>query len=275
MGEYSLAPCPTMRCLCLCVVALVLVSGVLSDTHTQFKQFKAKYSKVYDTPAEERLRYGVFLRNLAEVEAHNSKEGSSYSRGINEWSDLTQAEWSDIYLGGYKHIATHSPAREDSEVPSVEDLPANVDWRDEGVISAVKNQGQCGSCWAFGTTEQIESYAAIASGNLVELSTQQVTSCAPNTLNCGGNGGCMGSTPPLGYSYIQLFGQVSEADYPYVSGTTTNDEDSSCTVEHCCSYDVEHCCSYAVEHCFSYSVVHFCSECVEHCLSWLVVHSRS
>merc|ERR1711936_1540806 len=64
--------------------------------------------------------------------------------------------------------------------------------------------GQCGSCWAFGTTEQIESYAAIASGNLVELSTQQVTSCAPNTLNCGGNGGCMGSTPPLGYGYIHL-----------------------------------------------------------------------
>merc|ERR1712004_254568 len=61
------------------------------------------------------------------------------------------------------------------------DLPANVDWRDEGMISGVKNQGQCGSCWAFGTTEQIESYAAIASGNLVELSTQQVTSCAPNT----------------------------------------------------------------------------------------------
>merc|ERR1712179_89214 len=76
--------------------------------------------------------YGVFLRNLAEVEAHNSKEGSSYSRGINEWSDLTQTEWSDIYLGGYKHIATHSPAREESEVPSVEDLPASKDWRDEG-----------------------------------------------------------------------------------------------------------------------------------------------
>jgi len=230
MGEYSLAPCLTMRCLCLCVVALVLVSGVLSDTHTQFKQFKAKYSKVYDTPAEERLRYGVFLRNLAEVEAHNSKEGSSYSRGINEWSDLTQAEWSDIYLGGYKHIATHSPAREDSEVPSVEDLPASKDWRDEGVVTPVKNQGQCGSCWAFGTTEQIESYTAIASKELVQLSAQQVTSCTPNPLTCGGTGGCMGSTPPLGYNYVQLFGQTAEEDYPYQSGTTTNTED--------CLYDL-------------------------------------
>jgi len=175
------------------------------------------------------LRYGVFLRNLAEVEAHNSQAGSSYTRGINEWSDLTQAEWSD-YLGGYKHIATHTPVREESEVPSVEDLPDSKDWRDEGVVTPVKNQGQCGSCWAFGTTEQIESYTAIASKELVQLSAQQVTSCTPNPLTCGGTGGCMGSTPPLGYNYVQLFGQTAEEDYPYQSGTTTNAED--------CLYDL-------------------------------------
>ena len=55
---------------------------------------------------------------------------------------------------------------------------------------------------AFAATEQIESYTAIASGQLEELSTQQMTSCAPNPLSCGGDGGCSGSTPPLGYSYI-------------------------------------------------------------------------
>ena len=73
---------------------------------------------------------------------------------------------------------------------------------------------------AFAATEQIESYTAIASGQLEELSTQQMTSCAPNPLSCGGDGGCSGSTPPLGYSYIQLFGAITEADYPYTSGTT-------------------------------------------------------
>ena len=73
---------------------------------------------------------------------------------------------------------------------------------------------------AFAATEQIESYTAIASGQLEELSTQQMTSCAPNPLSCGGDGGCSGSTPPLGYNYIQLFGAITEADYPYTSGTT-------------------------------------------------------
>merc|ERR1712228_53694 len=62
----------------------------------------------------------------------------------------------------------------------------------------------------------------IASGELVELSTQQMTSCAPNPLMCGGNGGCSGSTPPLGYNYIQLFGHIKEEDYPYTSGSTSD-----------------------------------------------------
>merc|ERR1740129_1738614 len=98
-----------------------------------------------------------------------------------------------------------------------------------GAVSEVKNQGQCGSCWAFCTTEQIESYAAIETGTLPELSAQQVTACTPNPLSCGGTGGCYGSIPQLGYTYIQLFGHAAEADYPYTSGSTTETGD--------CMYD--------------------------------------
>jgi len=199
------------------------------EHHQKFQSFKSKFSKVYKSAVEEDLRYSIFLKNVAEAEVHN-KAQSTYTRGINEWSDLTQAEWENMYLGGYKHIATHSKQTEKSTRTVVKDLPASIDWRDKGAITAVKNQGQCGSCWAFGTTEQIEAYTAIASGELVELSAQQVTSCTPNPLTCGGTGGCMGSTPPLGYNYVQLFGQVPEADYPYVSGTTTDSED--------CMYDL-------------------------------------
>jgi len=215
----------------LCVSLLVSsVFCLQPDSHQQFQLFKDKFSKVYTTAAEERLRFGIFLRNLAEVEAHN-QAGSSYTRGINEWSDLTHTEWSDIYLGGYKHIATHSKTQaSEVAVPSVEDLPDSKDWRDEGVVTPVKNQGQCGSCWAFGTTEQIESYTALATQELVQLSAQQVTSCTPNPLTCGGTGGCQGSTPPLGYNYVQLFGQTKEEDYPYQSGTTSDTED--------CLYDL-------------------------------------
>merc|ERR1712080_106439 len=97
------------------------------------------------------------------------------------------------------------------------ELPDSVDWRDKGVISDVKDQGSCGSCWAFAATETIEAYAAInhPSNTLVELSAQQITSCTPNPLHCGGTGGCQGSICQLAYNYIQLFGHVTEADYPY------------------------------------------------------------
>jgi len=70
-------------------------------------------------------------------------------------------------------------------------LPETFDWRDHyGVVTAVKNQANCGSCWAFATTAVIESHAAISSGILTDLSTQHLVSCALNTDKCGGTGGC-------------------------------------------------------------------------------------
>lgn len=99
------------------------------------------------------------------------------------------------------------------------------------MITHVKNQGQCGSCWAFATTELVESYAALATGSLLELSAQQVTSCSPNPLGCGGVGGCRGSIAQLGYSYLQLFGHTLEESWPYTSGTTTETGE--------CSFDME------------------------------------
>lgn len=177
---------------------------------------------------EENFRRQIFSANLEEVRLH-SKTGSSYQKGINMWSDLTDEEWSSRYLGGYKHINTVKQPTLKANQDKKAKLPDSVDWRAKGVVSDVKNQGQCGSCWAVCSTEQIESYVAIASGSLLNLSSQQITSCAPNAVNCGGTGGCEGSTPPLAYSYTQLFGLVLDEDYPYVSGGTTNTES--------CEYD--------------------------------------
>ena len=68
----------------------------------------------------------------------------------------------------------------DFKMKSIAELPYQVDWRSKGVVSAVKDQGMCGSCWAFASTETIESHAAIASGTLLQLSTQQMAACSPN-----------------------------------------------------------------------------------------------
>merc|ERR1712042_268681 len=217
-----------MKLLLLLVLAAVALAGQADYAKLQFAQFKEQYGKIYKTRSEHQMRFDIFQANLKKIEEHN-KSGASWKKGINEFSDLTEAEFQAMYLGGYKHLPT--PAGNFTTVSKpAKDLPAEVDWRKQGVVTDVKNQGQCGSCWAFCTTEMIETWAAIATGNLVELSAQQVTSCTPNPLACGGTGGCMGSIPQLGYSYIQLFGHASDDDYSYVSGNTMDTED--------CLYDV-------------------------------------
>merc|ERR1711973_847985 len=186
----------------------------------QFAKFKMEHQKVYKTRAEHESRFQVFAENLKNIATHNNA-GHSYTLGINQFSDLTQEEFKGQYLGGYKALSNPSTSESKAFVKkAIKDLPESVDWRDMGAVTDVKNQGMCGSCWAFATTEIIESYAAISANFTLppNLSTQQVTSCSPNTLNCGGTGGCYGSIPQLGYTYVQLFGHVTEEDYPYKSG---------------------------------------------------------
>jgi len=196
------------------------VTSVDVRTRLLFAKFMAEHEKSYSSAAEENHRLAVFAENVAEMEAHNSA-GHSYKMGINAFSDLTDEEFKSRHLTGYKGLAPQQATVSTAfAATAAADLPKSVDWREKGVVSPVKNQGMCGSCWAFATAEIVESYAAIneADGNVPILSTQQVTSCSPNTLHCGGTGGCYGSIPQLGYTYLQLFGHVKEDDYPYKSG---------------------------------------------------------
>lgn len=96
-------------------------------------------------------------------------------------------------------------------------LPKSVDWRNKGVVSPVKDQGHCGSCWAFASVAAIESAAAIATGHLKTLSTQQLVSCVENAYQCGGQGGCNGAVSEIAFNYVQLFGLTSEYKYSYNS----------------------------------------------------------
>ncbi|CAE7437193.1 CTSL [Symbiodinium natans] len=100
-----------------------------------------------------------------------------------------------------------------------EKFPKSLDWRDSEpcVVSPAKNQGHCGSCWAFATTGVVESHAAIASGVLTILSPQQLVTCAENKFHCGGTGGCDGSTSELAMDYIKKYGMTYEDVIPYVS----------------------------------------------------------
>merc|ERR1712212_1330512 len=229
MGILSRTLTDIMKLLVISCLAAVAMASNADYSKLQFAQFKEKFGKTYLTKAEHNLRFDIFKTNMKKMVEHN-KSGASWTMAMNQFSDLTEAEFESMYLGGYKRMPA-SPAGDATQSKPAKDLPAEVDWRKEGVITDVKNQGQCGSCWAFCTTEMIESYAGIAmNGSAPTLSSQQVTSCTPNPLSCGGTGGCMGSIPQLGYTYIQLFGHATESDYPYKSGQTMDTED--------CLYDV-------------------------------------
>jgi len=210
-----------MKLLLISALLGVCLAAQADYAKVQFASFKTKYEKQYSSQAEKDMRFDIFKTNLEKINEHN-QSGATWYMAVNEFSDLTQAEFESLYTGGYKRMPMSGVGGSRNKgVKKVKDLPASVDWRDQGAVTDVKNQGQCGSCWAFCTTEQIESYAAIATGNLPELSAQQMTSCTPNSIQCGGTGGCYGAISQLGYTYIQLFGQVSESDYPYTSGSTT------------------------------------------------------
>lgn len=108
---------------------------------------------------ENAYRERIFLENLAKIELHNRNEHNSYTMGINQFTGLTDEEFSQIYLGT---IVSAENIIEDTEVPVLGD----VDWVSEGAVTPVKNQGQCGSCWAFSTTGGLEGLSKLAYGTL-------------------------------------------------------------------------------------------------------------
>lgn len=112
-----------------------------------------------------------------------------------------------------------------TQIPYPSSFPTGVDWRksNPAILTPIKDQGSCGSCWAFTTAETVETYLAIATGKLSVLSPQNVVSCTPNPYNCGGSGGCNGAIAELGFEYIRQNGITTEQAWPYqaVTGTCT------------------------------------------------------
>jgi len=187
--------------------------------HYNFDKYITEYKKVY-TPEEYKMREMVFNENLQEAIKHNSEAFHTYKKGVNHLSDRTTKEFEKLL--GYKKTGASSSSSRNfkraNAAASVEDLPSTVDWRNKGVVTPVKDQGQCGSCWSFGTAETVESHYALQGFPLTVLSEQQILDCTPNTNDCGGQGGCEGGTPEIAYEkIIELGGLSTEWQYPYVS----------------------------------------------------------
>jgi len=179
------------------------------------------YCAEFGKTSNDASREAIFNDNMATILTQNAIPDKTWYATVNEFTDWTNDEFR-LYIKG-----TNRQQLLDGEatIPDLQykSVPSSVDWRDQaGVVTPVKNQGGCGSCWAFSTSETLESHLAIATGSAAPiLSPQQIVSCAPNPNHCGGDGGCEGSTQQLGFAYTKIAGITTEADYPYAATTGT------------------------------------------------------
>jgi len=179
---------------------------------TLWESFKTEHKRSYATMEEENHRFAVFLENLKVADLRNEREkkaGGSAVHGITQFSDMSQAEFESTMLTA--DITMRSTDVEvDTTVRVADTTGALVDWSGK-LTTPVKNQGYCGSCWAFSATEQIESDTMRLLGKTYVLSPEQITQC---TTGCYG---CNGGFTEKAFTYAKSKAIVQESTYPYTS----------------------------------------------------------
>lgn len=190
------------------------------DAWGQFTNFQERFSKKYDSVQELEDRFKIFRSNFNEIIAHNLDIDQNFTMGVNQFTDLTPAEFKVQYVGGYKmqveaEVGSYGCKTFSS---SASGSPTSLDWRDRGAVSSVKDQGQCGSCWTFSATGAIEGAWSIAKGQLVDLSEQELVDCATGVAY--GSNGCNGGEMEGAFKYVIAHGQCDLSSYPYTSGVS-------------------------------------------------------
>jgi len=209
-----------------CVLLLPLCQAVIVPTEEEIERMWDRFQKDHNRHySVEARRYVAFKGNVLKSYAMYAEQGVNCTDlfddercvfGITKYSDMFEDEFEATHMG-YKP----SPNRESASVLSLEHIkqtPSTVDWRSKGAVTPVKDQGECGSCWAFSATEEIESAVFMATGKLETLSTQQIISCDRK------DDGCDGGDTVTAYQYVEKAGGLdSSSDYPdksHVSGRT-------------------------------------------------------
>jgi len=225
MGKFNISisvrPVPEITMLKLAVI-LGLFAAALASTLVrpeldgEWASYKQQYSKAYQNE-EELMRRLVWETNVHYIQQHNLEADRgvhTFWVGMNEYGDMTTEEFVKT-MNGYVMNATRK-AGSTFLPPSNVKVPDEVDWRKEGYVTPVKNQGQCGSCWAFSTTGSLEGQTFKKSGKLVSLSEQNLVDCSARE----GNKGCKGGLMDNAFRYIEINkGIDTEESYPYQAKT--------------------------------------------------------
>nr|AEE69034.1 cysteine protease [Taenia pisiformis] len=198
------------------LVADVEISALLSERELdqQWGGWKLQHGRTY-SGKEEAHRRSVFARNLLYIKGQNRRFEAgleSYSTGLNQFADLELSEFTERFLGTRpENRVAGKCGRVWKALKSFADLPDTVDWRDKNLVTEVKNQGNCGSCWAFSSTGALEAALAKKTGKLISLSEQQLVDCSLKNGNDGCNGGYMSNA----FKYLEDHSIEPESAYPY------------------------------------------------------------
>eukprot|EP01083_Nonionella_stella_P279566 950979_1 len=183
------------------------------NTTMAWENYKTYFGKSYPNTTENEKRKSIWLENWNDINEHNKLSNKTHSEGLNQYSDLSQAEFLNTAVGINESAI---PLVGDIYIPVGGVAVDSIDWRmynGNSYVTPVKNQGQCGSCWAFATNGVIESRVAIETNveSLISLSEQQLVSCYA--------GNCNGNWPTKAMDWIENNnGLCSSSEYPYTSG---------------------------------------------------------
>ncbi|XP_066923674.1 procathepsin L-like [Clytia hemisphaerica] len=171
--------------------------------------WRLTHKKAYKDLDEERVRYAIWKDNAQYITEFNA-QNKHMKLKINHFGDYTNLEFR-AQMNGYRTM--NSTGASTFMRPAHLQAPQEVDWRQQGYVTPVKNQGQCGSCWAFSTTGSLEGQHFKKTGQLVSLSEQNLVDCSGEE----GNNGCNGGLMDYAFRYIQKDGIDTEESYPYTA----------------------------------------------------------
>ena len=204
-----------MRTFAIALFGAVASAKIESMMEYNFMMYVSEHSKVYETVEDFNYRQVLFAEKDAFINSVNEDPTSTYTAGHNQFSDWTKEEFDAIL--GLKGMQMPDLLEDEVDV-DMTGVPASMDWRALGKVTPVKNQGQCGSCWAFSTIEVIESAWMIEGYEEEILSTQELVDCTKQPVTQ--NNGCSGGWYFWSYDWLKTNWAMREYNYPYTSGTT-------------------------------------------------------
>jgi len=220
--------CATLCCFPVMFRLASLVTVVAAIDDPEWESYKVAFKKVYVDDADEQTRYQNFRDSkvrIAKLNALNSKVGDAF--GLTWTSDRRAEEKHAKGLSRREGFKATAPLYEKKQERR---NPASIDWRTTEAVTPIKNQGQCGSCWAFSATEAVESQLALVGGEeyALDLSPQQINSCTPDT-GVYGSDGCQGGSTEGAYEYLQTVAGLTNNWYiPYVQSMTKPSKTEAC-----------------------------------------------